>query len=167
MFKNELLFIAVSDDMFKVGDDISPSLPVPFLSPSCYSLSSSRMFAAPVDVAEVALMGSSGMGRSSRFCMDRFMSMSGLLRIMVMLRTSSLCFSTDSFMCFGYGREYYVYFKQFILLLVQLADGLLLHANELQQLLLLVLEGQGLLCWCDHLHRDMRTYLYLVTNPLR
>lgn len=167
IFKNELLLIEVSDDMFKVGDNISPYLPAPFLSPCCYSLSSSRMFKAPVDVVETVWSASSGVGSSSRLCMDRFMSMSGLLRIMVMLRTSSLCFSTDSFICFSYEREYDVNFEQFVLLLSQLTDGLLLHADELQQLLLLVLEGQSLLCWRDHLHGATRTYLYLVTSPLR
>ena len=91
IFKKELLFMPVSDDMFKVGDDISPYFVVPFLSP--YSFSSSKMFIAPMDVDLAILLDGSAVGSSSaRFCTERFMSMSGLLRIIVMLRTSSLCF---------------------------------------------------------------------------
>lgn len=63
--------------------------------------------------------------------------------------------------------RYDVDLEQLVLLLGELADGLLLHVDELQQLLLLLLEGGGLLRGRDDLAMGARTSLCLVTSPDR
>lgn len=56
---------------------------------------------------------------------------------------------------------YDVDFQELVFLLSQLSDGGFLHADELEQLLLLFFEGCGLFGWGNHLHMGV-CYLFVL-----